>query len=87
MLESLPKWDHDTLHREIFALIEKRGVKNGLTSGRCASRYPASSSRPAAASSWPTPRSGRVAAPHPEGIELLEKKILAETPDMEQGNA
>jgi glutamyl/glutaminyl-tRNA synthetase len=30
MLEALPQWDHDTLHREIFALIEKRGVKSGL---------------------------------------------------------
>jgi glutamyl-tRNA synthetase len=30
MLESLPQWDHETLHREIFALIEKRGVKTGL---------------------------------------------------------
>src|SRR5512137_1868522 len=30
MLESLPQWDHDTLHREIFGLIEKRGVKSGL---------------------------------------------------------
>ena len=30
MLESLPQWDHETLHREIFALIEKRGVKSGL---------------------------------------------------------
>jgi glutamyl-tRNA synthetase len=30
MLESLPQWDHETLHREIFGLIEKRGVKSGL---------------------------------------------------------
>jgi glutamyl-tRNA synthetase len=30
MLESLAQWDHDTLHREIFGLIEKRGVKSGL---------------------------------------------------------
>ncbi len=30
MLESLAQWDHETLHREIFGLIEKRGVKSGL---------------------------------------------------------
>jgi glutamyl-tRNA synthetase len=30
VLESIPQWDHDALHREIFGLIEKRGVKSGL---------------------------------------------------------
>jgi glutamyl/glutaminyl-tRNA synthetase len=30
VLESLPLWDHDTLHREIFALIDRGGVKSGL---------------------------------------------------------
>ncbi len=30
LLESLPAWNHATLHREIFALIEKRGVKSGV---------------------------------------------------------
>lgn len=30
VLENLSPWDHETLHREIFALIEKRGVKSGV---------------------------------------------------------
>ena len=30
VLENLSPWDHETLHRAIFALIEKRGVKSGV---------------------------------------------------------
>jgi glutamyl-tRNA synthetase len=30
MLEALSPWDHETLHREVFALIEKKGVKSGV---------------------------------------------------------
>lgn len=30
MLEALSPWDHETLHREVFALIEKKAVKSGV---------------------------------------------------------
>ncbi|HNS54272.1 MAG TPA: glutamate--tRNA ligase, partial [Syntrophales bacterium] len=30
VLENLSPWDHETLHREIFALVGKRGVKSGV---------------------------------------------------------
>jgi len=30
MLEALSPWDHETLHREVFALIEEKGVKSGV---------------------------------------------------------
>ncbi len=30
VLEKIGPWDHETLHGEIFALIEKRGVKSGV---------------------------------------------------------
>jgi len=30
MLEALSPWDHETLHRAVFALIEKKGVKSGV---------------------------------------------------------
>ncbi|HTZ40332.1 MAG TPA: glutamate--tRNA ligase [Syntrophales bacterium] len=30
LLEALPAWNHTALHREIFSLIEKRGVKSGV---------------------------------------------------------
>jgi glutamyl-tRNA synthetase len=30
LLESITRWDHETLHRAIFSLIEKRGVKSGV---------------------------------------------------------
>ena len=29
VLESLEKWDVETIHESLFALIEKSGVKNG----------------------------------------------------------
>ena len=30
LLETIEPWDHGTLHREIFALIERKGVKSGV---------------------------------------------------------
>ena len=30
MLEALSPWDHETLHRAVFGLIEKKGVKSGV---------------------------------------------------------
>ncbi len=30
MLEALSPWDHETLHRAVFSLIEKKGVKSGV---------------------------------------------------------
>jgi len=30
VLEALSPWDHETLHREVFALVEKKGVKSGV---------------------------------------------------------
>jgi glutamyl-tRNA synthetase len=30
LLEAIEPWDHETLHREIFALIERLGVKSGV---------------------------------------------------------
>lgn len=55
VLEAIPAdgFTRDAVHAALFALIEEKGVKTASCCGLCVWRCPASSSPPAAASSWP----------------------------------